>query len=382
MTRRWGTRGVAVAGLASALAWLAAAAAGCSIELLTPASELRDEPQVLTIRADPPEAHPGDVVTLETLVHWPGDDWEAHWVICVPQGEDSLSSCVGDNFPDDGLVPDCLTAPDAPLCRAPSGAATQVLVPPFLQIPPDVLFPVFVELLVARSAVGWTGCRDALANAEPTSDCLLGLKVVRISSDPLPNLNPKPVALLVGGVTHDASAPLVLTEEVTDLRDFSVLLELVVDATSVDEIYPDDASPMEAALKVAWFVTCGSIDTGGLGAPPGDDSLDPADVNCTPPAGGVGPGTCVAAQATWKPQTPGTCVVHAVVLDGHGGIGHLTRVFEVRGSAARAADPTVQTCNCRADAGPALSQWLLGLLLLGWLCWRLRRRRGSSGSGL
>lgn len=348
-------------------------AGGCSLELFSPASELTDEPQVLSIRADPPEAHPGDVVTLEALVHWPGDDWEAHWLICVPQGQDALSNCVGDNFPDDGVVPDCLMSPEASLCRAPSGVTTQVLVPPYLQIPPDVTFPVFVELLVARSSVGWAGCLDALARAEPTPDCLLGLKIASISSDPEPNRNPEPTSLLVGGVTHDASAPLLISDDITDLAELSVLLELVVDATSVDEIYPGDASPLVAELNVAWFVTCGTIDSGG-GGPPGDDSLDPANVNCTPPPGGVGPGTCYAAQATWKPREPGTCVVHAVVLDGRGGIGFLTRVFEVRGMAAPAEDATFRACACRAST-PLTSHWLMGLLLVAWLFWRRRRAR-------
>jgi len=363
-----------------AVAWLAGAGGGCSLELLAPASELTDAPQVLTIQAEPPEAHPGDVVTLEARVHWPGDDWEAHWLICVPQGEDALSDCVGDNFPADGVVPDCLTAPDAPLCRAPSGRTTQVLVPPFLQIPPDVFFPVFVELLAARSSVGWTGCLDAVANAAPTPDCLLALKSARISSDPQPNVNPEPTALLVGGVTHDASAPFGVTQDASDLGEVSVLLELVVDATSVDEIYPDDASPVETALDVAWFVTCGTIDEGGFGAPPGDDSPNPANVNCSPPPDGVGPGTCLPARATWKPREPGTCVVHAVVRDGRGGIGYLTRVFEVRGTAAPDESATLQACNCRAGPDALPSQWLWGLVLLGWLFLRSRKKREGGTS--
>lgn len=361
-------RGLTVA-LGVALLW-AAAGAGCSLELFPAASELGDAPQMLTIRVEPPEAHPGDVVTLDALVHWPGDDWEAHWLVCVPLSSAAVANCVGDNFPADGVVPDCLTAPpDTSLCRAPSGTTTQILVPPYLQLPPDASFPVFVELLAARSSVGWAGCADALSRAEPTGDCLLGLKTAWISSDPEPNQNPAPTALLVGGVTHDASAPFVLTQDASSLDSISVLLELVVDATSVDEIYDDDGLPVDAALDVTWFVTCGTIE-GSSGGPPGDDSLNPADLNCAPPAEGLGPGTCTPAQATWKPREPGTCVVHAVVRDGRGGVGHLSRVFEVRGTPAPEQDRTLMACDCCSgpDALPPLLP--LALLLLGWLLWR------------
>jgi hypothetical protein len=371
------------------LALAALSETGCSLERLGPASELTDDPQVLTIRAEPPEAHAGELVTLEALVHWPGDDWEAHWLVCVPQGSGGLSNCVSDNFPADGVVPDCLTAPDAPLCRAPSGPVSGVVVPPYLQIPPGVTFPVLVELLAARSAEGWTGCLPAVANAEPTSDCLLAVKIARVSAHPQPNRNPVASALLVDGVTHDGQTPFRLTEDASDLAHFSVLFELVVDASSVDEIYTDDASPQDAALDVSWFATCGSIhgvDSGGLR---GDDSPDPSKVNCTPPPEGVGPGTCEAAQATWTPREPGTCVVHAVVNDGRGGIGYLTRVFEVRGIAAPEQETTLSACNSSGGGGGGgaggftnafgapPSPLLLGLPLLLWLFGRRWRARGG-----
>ncbi len=368
----------------------AVSATGCSLEMLPPASELSAAPQVLTIRADPPEAHPGEVVNLEALVHWPGDDWEAHWLICMPQGADGLSSCVADNFPADGVVPDCVTAPTASLCRVGGGITTQVLVPPFLQLPPDVSFPVLVQLLAARESEGWTGCLDAVANGEPNEDCLLAIKIAWVSSDPQPNRNPEPVSLVVGGQTHDALAPpLLLTQDASDLGDFSVLLELVVDATSVDEMVDDDGVAQDAALDVAWFVTCGTIDVEGGGTLRGDDSLNPRKMNCTPPPDGVGPGTCSAAQATWSPQEPGTCVVHAVVNDGRGGIGFLTRTFEVRGTPAIEEDITLSACNCGGGGGgggggargfifgigapPSLL--LLGLPLLLWLFGRRWRAR-------
>lgn len=375
MTRR----GLTVA-LGLALVW-GAGAVGCSVDLLPPPSELGDEPQMLTIRVEPPEAHPGDVVTLDAVVHWPGDDWEAHWLVCVPQSSAAVANCVGDNFPSDGVVPDCLTAPpDATLCRAPSGRTTQILVPPYLELPPDASFPVFVELLAARTSEGWSGCAEALARSEPTSDCLLGLKTAWISSDPAPNTNPVPVALLVDGVTHDASAPFPLTQDASDLDSVSVLLELVVDASSVDEIHDDEGLPVDAELSVAWFVTCGTIDTDS-GGPPGDSGLSSANVNCTPPAGGTGPGTCTAAQATWKPREPGTCVVHAVVMDGRGGVGHLSRIFEVRGTPAAKQDRTFRACSCRTGPEGIPPVLALALLLLGWLLWRRARlsRRADPG---
>ncbi len=371
MTRRHGGIWVMVLAVVLGVAWTG----GCSIEQLGPASELTKDPQVLTIRADPPEANPGDMVTLDVLVHWPGDDWEAHWLVCIPQGQDALSNCVGDNFPDDGDVPDCLTAPDAPLCRLPEGPVTQVLVPPIFQLPPDVSFPVFVELLVARESEGWQGCWQAVADGVPTPDCLLGLKTVWLSGEPVPNENPEPVALVVDGVTHDASAPMVIGADASDLEGVRVELELVIDATLIDEFAQDEDDPEDVALDVAWFVTCGSISKADLDTVDFfSDEPNPGDVNCLVSADGVAPPECTPAQATWAPREPGRCTVHAVVRDGFGGIGYLTREFEVRGTPAPPENVTIEACGCRTSTDGLPSLIAFVLLILGYLLWRRSRR--------
>ncbi|MFH2008816.1 MAG: hypothetical protein ABI333_19670 [bacterium] len=366
MAQHAGTIPAVILGLGLALA------GGCVAERLGPASELTDEPQVLTIRAEPPEARPGDVVTLDALVHWPGDDWEAHWLVCVPERVDALSTCVGDSFPDDGDLPDCLTEPYAPLCRLPSGPVTQVLVPPFPPLPPGESFPVFVELLVARASAGWQGCRQAVADAEPTPDCLLALKTVWLTSEPEPNRNPEVTALVVDGVTYDATAPLVVGADASDLERVEVELELVVDATGVDEFVQDEDAPEEVALDVSWFVTCGSVSKASNDFLFSDEP-NPGDVNCVLSADATAPPECEPAQAVWKPREPGTCVVHAVVRDGFGGVGHVTRVFDVRGTAATEKSQPRRMCGCRAGPEALPSALPPFLLIFVWLLWRRRK---------
>ena len=65
--------------------------------------------------------------------------------------------------------------------------------------------------------------------------------------------------------------------------------------------------------------------------------------------------------------------MHAVVRDGLGGIGYLTREFDVLGEPAPEEDKVRRACDCRTDPHGLPLPIPLALLVL--LVWRLRRRR-------
>jgi uncharacterized protein (TIGR03382 family) len=257
---------------------------------------------------------------------------------------------------------------EAPLCQTPAGHASALQVPGGPPVPEGFSVEVYVLLLAARASAGWEGCRDAVATARPTADCLLSLTTFQVSSAEHPVVNPAVHPLEVVGRTEDATLVIPVGDAASDLAQLEVVLSVAVDATSVESLFTQDASVTEIALDVAWFTTCGSISGRGSWL----DAAPTRSVRCTPPADGVGPVTCTPAEAVWKPGEAGDCTVHAVVRNGSGGLSYVTQAFQVSGMDVPEDEGKQRRfdCGCSTDPGsvPGLLVWAL---LLGW--W-LRRR--------
>jgi len=347
----------------TAIALVLALGAGCDIMDFRSPSDLGEEPQILTIVAAPAEARPGDHVRLSALVHWPSGNWEAHWLVCLPEEGDWTGTCVQNHFPADGEIPPCSATPSGSLCRAPTGVDTALDVPAGLPLPEGVIYPILVELVAVRASVGWAGCADAAANAAPTPDCLIALKTLPLSSSGRVNQNPVIAELTVDGTSMDAT-PVPPTPTVgtpgTSLKGVEARIRVSVDASSVDELRAEDGTWTDASIAVDWYVTCGSI------LPVEEGGFEGDTIECEPPDG-TAPATCSVATAKLTPDTPGDCMVYVVLRDDYGGHAYRAQPLRGVGEAVPEEPDDDGGCGCgQGGAGRIPLGLPLLLLLWGW----------------
>lgn len=303
-----------IAVLLSAL--LVAAAVGCAPDFRG-ASELDENNQILAVRATPPAVNPGGTVTLDALVHWPEGNPDLYWLVCIPDVGDTFLSCLSNQLEDPTDIPLCALDPTARFCLAGLGPAVSYTVPEgaFPDDGEDHTF--FVNMLAAGADI--EQCGEVMMGGEPTPDCLLSLKRVVVSTrDPAElNINPELSGLYFGGAALDATA--ITTIDATEPEDADIRLELAVtaEATSIDELYPPEGDPSPFDLVVSFFTTCGTV------------NVEKAFLACAPQAS-TGAPECEPTTVTWSPKTRGPCTFHAVIRDGNGGLGWLTRQLEIQ----------------------------------------------------
>lgn len=304
-------------------------ALGCG-DSLRSAGELDESPQVLAVRAEPPDLAAGESVTLDALVHWPDGAPTLLWLVCVPEVGDSLTTCLQSAFAAGGGAP--------PLCgAAPAGTRLCLggLGPRIDYVVPSGVFPddgethtIFVNLLASGDPDGLEACAGTLAGGANTSDCLLALKRIAVSPGPTWNRNPRIAGVTLGGAPVGPSDPLVIPTEGRDLDTFTLRVGVRVDATSVDELSPAEGDPAPVNLVASWFTDCGapSKDRSFVSCAPGAPA-EPPDVP-------ERPATCELSEVDWIPGQSGTCHLHVVVRDGRGGADFLTRTVQMGGAPA------------------------------------------------
>jgi len=316
-----GAVSAAVRGLTSASAMAVATALVASgvscVPDFTPASRLDESPQVLAVRADPPEAAPGESVRLDALVHWPGESPEYLWLVCVPTAADTIDTCVTTRLGAGGvLLPLCASAPGAPLCYASRDATALYTVPADVGLGEDGTATIFLELVVGDDVDG-EDCVRAYRDLNPSGRCLVALKRLAVSVE-APNINPalRPLAVEVDGQPLDATDLISIDPTGAQGDGLVVDLTVSVEPQTVDEVGGDDP-PDEARLPVAWYATCGGFDE------------DTADLVCEPPLVGQTDPRCDPVSVEWKPEASGECTVHVTVRDGRGGVAWITQRFVI-----------------------------------------------------
>jgi len=193
------------------LAWLAA---GCS-ESLPPESRI-DKLRLLAIRAEPPEVSPGGSSVLDALVASPPPDpgqsdplTSYLWLACAPV--DGTASATGSAigacaYDGTSNIPLCAETPAAPICLlGASPSVTYAAAANALGASPAR--SVVITMIVADASVGGAiGCAMSAAGHDgvPTDPdhCLIGVKQLTISCNPIPNHNPRLYSLALDGVTQ------------------------------------------------------------------------------------------------------------------------------------------------------------------------------------
>lgn len=213
----------------SMLAFAAVLASGCAGEL--PSRALVDDLRVLAIRAEPPEAAPGEKVEFEALIGDPagnGRPLRRGWAICNPRDE-GVGSC-GD-----------------PVNIAVLGTTLSAS----WQVPPDVLDGLDEEeRLVGRDVYVVLGVEPEGVSEPNQGEYDIAFKRVRISTSPTPNANPVIDDMTLEGLAASGVLPLESGSEV----DAAVRARKgsAEDFIAAGETYVED-------LRFTWLITGGSV---------------------------------------------------------------------------------------------------------------------------
>lgn len=196
---------------------LTALATGCGFESADPAvvTDLR----ILAVRADPPEAGPGDTVTMSALAADPygnGRTIGYTWGLCQLEIGDGVSDCSLDTAL--VLSNDAQASVDVP---------TDILD----GVPSDFGVDVFVLLVIEAG--------------DETDEAI---KRVRITVDPS-NTNPTLDAVSVDGDTGDP---------VTAIAGGKLVLEATATPESL-ETYEVDGQTLSEEMRFSWLITEGSL---------------------------------------------------------------------------------------------------------------------------
>ncbi|MDY0000874.1 MAG: hypothetical protein RBU30_06235 [Polyangia bacterium] len=302
------------------------AAAGCMPDF-EPASELGDRPQMLAIRAEPPEVTPGGSAALDAVLHEPGGPLHLAWIACYADPRGWSQTCVADALAAGAELVPCDGVSQAPICVASMEATAVVPVPAWVTpaIPDAAGVPVesvvHVTLVASEEPDPLVACGEALERTKPTAGCLLGSKRLMVSERPLGERNRNPVvgSLEVDGASVEAGGVVAVEAGGGDPGELRVSLALALDPVSVDEAVDDSGNPDEAFLELRWYADCGGF------------SKDSARIRCDPLPGALpgDPPGCEVEGTVWRPRQSGACVVHAVVSDGRGGVGRWSQAFLV-----------------------------------------------------
>lgn len=254
---------------------------------LDPSGKLR----VLALRADPPEARPGELVTVRALAvthpqqgavvtvdgvsrHTPQPlGLTALWFACrEPQGAAAPEPCgLGQSGPSLALA-ELPSLPLAPIAQL-AGPATQLVLPSGPTLP----YTQLVTLVVADQAQpgGAQGCYEqALGSGGVVSSpnhCVVAIKRIRVSASAQPNRNPEIGRLLFGpssdqltelGPGGAAGAyPLLDPATGDDERPHLTLaVERAADAVEVGS--DSDGNPQNETLSATFLTTGGTLEAG------------------------------------------------------------------------------------------------------------------------
>jgi len=278
-----------------------------------PAGQLvDDEPQVLGLRAEPPEVGGGDSLTVDSLVHWPQGEAHYLWFLCIPTNLEQVQSCVKSQL-GEALPPACEGAMGT-LCTAGTDPTFTWTAPP-IPLPedvPEVFF--FVQQVLSSSPDVWAACESAIRNNLPTADCLISLKTVTFSDREVKNLNPQLSHFVINETIATPGEPVIATAG--QKASFNV----VIDHAGLDELTDESTSTNFIYMNMEFYTTCGTLDRYG------------EQWYCEMALDGTREITCVAdddedAPNQVKPRKDwsGDCVVHAVLRDNLGGITWLTQ---------------------------------------------------------
>jgi len=276
------------------------AVAGCG-ERLAPQSEVT-KLRVLAIRADHPEASPGDVVNVTALWADPegdGRDVGFVWASCtIGPGTDprTCTQAGAEAAPIDfGVGPD--------------HAYTD------LTIPADALDGVDEAVVLVTLVVCAGGIPDLVASQEagevvcPEGDPIIAYKRITVTAGDAPNQNPGVAETLFSGSPwSDRGLPQVPVCPSGDCAGYALELTAAEDAaeTYVGET-PDGPAEMREELLVSFFSTGGEFDR--------VRAVDDANASFL---------------AAWRaPKEPGDVTVWFVLRDGRGGITWAERTVSI-----------------------------------------------------
>ena len=287
-----------------------------------PASELGERPQVLAIRAEPPEVAPGGASLLSALLHEP-TPLSRVWIACFADPDDREDNCVAAALQDGAALSPCGADPQARLCVVSGDATALVEVPSWFVpvLPDDEGVPtralVHVELVASTAPDPLSACGDAIAAVAPDDRCLLAVKRVVVTWDAAPNRNPTWAALWVDDVLAEPGDPVEWAAPTSDPESLHVQLTAELEPTAVDDAVNAQGEPDETFLDVLWYSDCGGFDR------------DHGRIRCDPGADPTAPPRCESDTARWSPGRFGDCRVHVVLYDGRGGVGWRSQSFAI-----------------------------------------------------
>lgn len=259
-----------------------------------------DRLRLLAIQAEPAEPRPGDTVVFTSLAHIPGESaWSSIWFGCVDGDPDG---CSIDPSLLEGLEdPESLTPEEQAELFAALQAAGLIGVEPGFSptwvVPDDAL----AGLTEEETLEGVSATIQVTLTTE--ADTELVIRRMPISLATTPNQNPAVAAFTVDGaatesggtVTVSGGAEVELEATALELESYEYVTTGGVAETRTEE------------LQWRWYATGGSLG-GGFGPPTGDGEDAPE-----------------TSSQTWiAPEEAGTHTLHAVVLDGRGGMGWFT----------------------------------------------------------
>ncbi|MDP2304789.1 MAG: hypothetical protein Q8P18_02020 [Pseudomonadota bacterium] len=252
-----------------------------------------DRLRLLAVRADPAEPRPGDTVAFTSLGYAPEGAYTAIWFACVAGSE---MGCSFDPSLLEGVEDLATMTPEeqAAFIAALQAAGLIGLQPgfePAWVVPADAL----AGLTEDEALEGTSATVQITLTTEPDTE--LVLRRVPISLAPTPNVNPDvgtfevDDALLAAGEGFTASTGKSYDLTATLLGELEEYAYVTTDG--VEELRTEE-------LEWRWYTDMGAI---GASFSIGDD--EPA-----------------SDAISWTaPDEPGTGVIHAVVLDGRGGMG-------------------------------------------------------------
>lgn len=256
-----------------------------------------DRLRLLATRAEPAEPRPGDPVTFTSLVHVPdAAPYSAVWFGCILGGE---AGCSFDPALLEGLEDLASLTPEeqaevfASLQEAGLIGLEPGLAPAWV-VPADALD----GLTEAEALEGVSATLQITLTTE--ADTELVIRRLPVSRAETPNTNPDVVSLTIDGaatvsgdtVTVAAGANVDLEAAVAALEDYTYVTTEGVTETRTEE------------LSWRWYVTGGELGGDGFGPPGNEDE-----------------GALASSQGWTAPDAAGSHVLHAVVLDGRGGMG-------------------------------------------------------------
>jgi hypothetical protein len=287
-----------------------------------------DRLRVLAVRAEPPEAAPGEVVALDLLLadpHAPagGRPVTFLWIACATPPGTSSAACSQlatqpGALPDPGTGTATLPPCDDPegslaaggLCLLGTEPQASYAVPAGFLDGADPARDLTVIVTAAAGATDAVGCLlQVVEEGVLPLDCQVSYKSLRVSRAAAPNHNPTLSAVFL----DDALLP---EAAATSVGPGEHDLTVVAAEGAAEALSADDGGATTEALIVSWFLA--APDPEGTGRSPGTLDLSRTEI----------PGDL---QTYTAPEAAGPVQLFVVVRDDRGGVGWLLRDLTVTG---------------------------------------------------